>query len=89
MPDMHLQQPLFTYIAWGPFVNNKEMIQNFMQTRDTRYNYQNELDKACFQHDMAYVSYKDFVKRTESDKVWMIKRWKLLVIQDIMVIKED
>ena len=89
MPDMHLQQPLFTYIAWGPFVNNKEMIQNFMQTRDTRYNYRNELDKACFQHDMTYVSYKDFVKRTESDKVWMIRRWKLLVIQDIMVIKED
>ena len=40
-----------------------------MQTRDTRYNYRNELDKACFQHDMTYVIYKDFVKRTESDKV--------------------
>ena len=28
----------------------------------------NELDKACFQHDMAYGHFKDLVKRTTSDK---------------------
>ena len=28
MPDMHLKQPEFTYIACGPFTKNKERIQN-------------------------------------------------------------
>ena len=40
-----------------------------MQTGDTNYIYRNELDKACFQHDMAYGKYKDLEKRTQSDKV--------------------
>ena len=31
--------------------------------------YKNELDKACFQHDMAYGKYKDLKRRTQSDKV--------------------
>ena len=31
--------------------------------------YINELDKACFQHDMDYRKSKDLTKRTESDKV--------------------
>ena len=31
--------------------------------------YRNDLDKACFQHDMAYGKYKDLNKRTQSDKV--------------------
>ena len=40
-----------------------------MQTGDTDYIYKNELDKACFQHDVAYGKYKDLIKRTQSDKV--------------------
>ena len=40
-----------------------------MQTGDTNYIYKNELDKASFQHDMAYGKYKDLEKRTQSDKV--------------------
>ena len=35
-----------------------------MQTGDTNYNYRNDLDKACFQHNMAYGRYKDLAKRT-------------------------
>ena len=31
--------------------------------------YQNELDKACFQHDMTYGDFKDLPRRTASDKV--------------------
>ena len=27
------------------------------------------MDKVCFQHDMAYVKYKDLEKRTQSDKI--------------------
>ena len=53
MPEMHLKQPGFTYIACGPFTRNKQRIQKFMQKGDTNYIYRNELDKACFQHLMA------------------------------------
>ena len=38
-----------------------------MQPVDMRFIYQNDLNEACFQYDMAYGSYKDLVKRTESD----------------------
>ena len=40
-----------------------------METGDTKYIYKNELDKACFQHDMAYGDFKDLKRRTQSDKV--------------------
>ena len=69
MPEMHLKQPGFTYSACGPFTRNKERIENFVQTRNTDFMYRNELDKACFQHDMAYGKSKDLTERTQSDKV--------------------
>ena len=69
MPEMYLKQPGFTYSACGPFTKNKERIEKFMQTGNTDFIYKNELDKACFQHDMAYGKTKDLVKRTQSDKV--------------------
>ena len=37
-----------------------------METGDTKHIYKNELDKACFQDDMAYGKYKDLEKRTQS-----------------------
>ena len=60
MPEIHLKQPGFTHSACGPFTKNKERIQNFMQTGNTKYVYKNDLDRACFQHDMAYGKYKRF-----------------------------
>ena len=48
-----------------------------MQTGDTNYIYKNELDKACFQHDMAYSKYKDLEKRTQSDKVLKDKAFEI------------
>ena len=68
MSEMHLKQPGFTYSACGPFTKNKERIQKFKETGDTSYIYKNELDKACFQHDMAYRDFKDLKRRTASDK---------------------
>ena len=68
MPEMHLKQPQFTYSACGPFTKNKEGIQKFKETGDTKYIYRNELDKTCFQHDMAYGDFKDLAKRTAADK---------------------
>ena len=69
MPEMHLKQPGFTYSACGPFTKNKERIQKFKETGDTNYIYKNELDKACFQHDMAYGDFKDLARIAASDKV--------------------
>ena len=66
---MHLKQPGFTYIACGTFTKNKGRIEKFMQTGNTNFIYKNELDKACFQHDVAYGKSKDLAKRTQSDKV--------------------
>ena len=31
--------------------------------------YRNEIDKACFQYDMAYGDFKDLARRTASDKI--------------------
>ena len=45
---MHLRQPGFTYSACGPFTNDKQRIQKFMQTGDTNYIYKNKLDKSLF-----------------------------------------
>ena len=69
MPEMHLRQLGFTYSACGPFTENKERIKKFMQTGNTEFIYKIELDKACFQHGMAYGKAKDLVRRTRSDKV--------------------
>ena len=77
MPEMHLKQPGFTYSACGPFTKNKERIQKFKETGDTSYIYKNELDKACFQHDMAYGDFKDLKKRTASDKVLRDKAFNI------------
>ena len=62
MPEMHLKQPGFTYSVCGPFTKNKERIQKFKETGNTSYIYKNELDKAYFQHDMAYGDFKYIVR---------------------------
>ena len=53
IPEMDLKQPGSTYSRCGPFTKNNERIKKFKETGDLRYTYQNELDKACFQHDMV------------------------------------
>ena len=52
-------------------------IQKFKETGDTKYIYRNELDKACFQHDMAYGKSNDLAKITQSDKVLRDKAFKI------------
>ena len=69
VPEMHLKQPGFIYSTCGPFTKNKERIQKFKETEYTNYIYKIELDKACFQHVMAYRYFKDLARRTASDEV--------------------
>ena len=68
MPERHLRQSEFTYDVCGPFTKNKERIHKLKETGDSRYIYQNEQDKACFQHDIVYGDFKDLTRRTASDK---------------------
>ena len=77
IPEIHLKQPGFTYSTCGPFTKNKERIQKFKETGDTSYIYKNELDKACFQHDMAYGDFKDLKRRTASDKILRDKAFNI------------
>ena len=62
MSEIHLKQPGFTYSAYGSFTENKKNLKK-------QEIYRNELDKACFQHDMAYSDYRYLARRTASDKV--------------------
>ena len=48
-----------------------------MRTGNKNYIYKNNLNKACFQHDMTYVKYKDLAKRTKSDKNSKDKAFKI------------
>ena len=48
-----------------------------MQTGNADFIYKNELDKACFQHDMAYGKTKDLIKITHSGKVLRDKAFKI------------
>ena len=80
MPEMYLKQLGFTYSACGPFTKNKERIKKFKETGDTSYIYKNELDKACFQHHMAYGDFKYLARRTASDKVLSDKAFNIAKI---------
>ena len=77
MPEIHLRKPQFTYSACGRFTKSKERIQKLKETGDSRCIYKNELDKACFQHDMAYGDFKDLAKRTAADNVLRDKSFKI------------
>ena len=74
---MHVKQPGFTYSTCGPFTKNKERIEKFTQTGNTDFIYKNELDKAYFQHNMAYGKSNDLTKTTQSDNVLRDKAFKI------------
>ena len=68
MDEMHLREPGFIYSACGQFTKTENTAFK-KRTDDSQYIYQNELDKACFQHDMAYGDFKDLTRRTTSDQI--------------------
>ena len=77
MREMHLRQTRFTYSTCGPFTKTKERIQKFKETGDSRYISQVELDKASFQHDMAYEGFMDLMKQLRL-RYYIIKHLILL-----------
>ena len=58
-------------------LKTKKKLQKFKETEDSRYIYRNELDKVCFQHDMADEDFKDLSRRTASDKVFRDKAFNI------------
>ena len=81
LTEMHLRQPRFMYNACGPFTTkNKEKIQKFKETVNSRYTNQSELDKACFQHDMAYGDFKHLPRIKTSDKTLRDKAFNIAKI---------
>ena len=75
--ETHLQQPGFTCSTCGPFTKNKERIQKFKETGDTSFTYNNDLDKACFKHDIVYGDFKDLARGTVFDKVLRDKAFNI------------
>ena len=77
MPKMHSIQPGLIYSACGPLQITKERIQKFKETVDSLNIYQNELDKASFQHSMAFKDFKDLTRRTATDKILQNKAFNI------------
>ena len=66
---MYLKQPEFTYSAYGLFTKSKKRIEKFMKTGNTNYFCKNDLDRACFQHDIVYGKYKDLTELKEQNQI--------------------
>ena len=64
-----------TYIVFVVYL--LERFQKFLKTEDSTYICQNELDKSCFQRDIAYVDFKDLPRRTAADKVLCNKAFNM------------
>ena len=59
---------------------NKERSQEFKETGDSWYIYQNELDKACFQDGMAYGDFKDLTRRIAFENILRDKAFNIAKI---------
>ena len=99
MLGMHSRHTRFTYSICGPFNKSKERIKN-SRKQENQYRYIHniyiyiyiyiyQLDKACFQRDMAYGDYKDLNGRTAADKYYVKKHLILLNIQNMIDINVD
>ena len=69
--------PGFTYRICGPFTRNKRRTQEFKEIEDSRYIYQNELGKACFQHDIVYGYFQYLARETVFDKLLRDKAFNI------------
>ena len=85
VPEMDLKQPDFTYSVCGIFNKNKEKIEKFMETGNTK----RILIKLVFNMIRLMVNLKIWIKEHNSIKFSEIKPLKLQVIQNTMDIKED
>lgn len=57
---------------------NKEEIQKVKKVDGSMYIYPNELDKSCFQHEMAYTYFQYLATRTAFDNVLLDKALEIV-----------
>ena len=84
-----LKKSEFTYSTCGSLTKSQERIIKFKETRDTKYIYKNELDKARFENGMFYWQFKDLAKEQLHLKFLRGKNFKLEATQNMMDIKLD
>ena len=91
MPEIHLNtfNSWITYSAYGPFTKNKGRTPNFKGTADSRYIFQNELAKACFQHARLMEILKIQLEKQLLIKYDVIKNLILLKIRNMIDINVD
>ena len=70
MSGMHIRQLGFTYSVCKP--STKKQKENTKIQRNRIFKI-----KACFQHDMAYGDFKNFTRRTTSDKTFHDKSFNI------------
>ena len=68
---MHLRQSALTYSACGPFTKNKKEYKKLRKQGIQDIFYENKIEKACFQHNMAYADFKDLPRKIISDNVFI------------------
>ena len=88
MPEMYLKQPGLTYSACGLFTKNKERIQQFKQTGDSRYIYQNNQIKFVFNMSWLNEILKIWLEEELLIKYYVMKHLIFLKIQKMIDIKE-
>ena len=59
--DLHI-------VLMNHFQKTNKEYKSLKKAGDPQYIYQSELEKGCFQHNMAYKDFKDLTRRTVSDK---------------------
>ena len=89
LTEIHLRQSGFTYSACVALTKNEERIKKFKETGDSRDIYQNEFDKAWFQHDMAIEILIIRLEEQVLIRYCVIKHLILLKIQNMMDINID
>ena len=77
MPELNLKQLGFTYNLLVDQLLN--IVKEFKTQRKKKLKNlpRNELDKACFAHDVAYSESEDLAKITISDKILKDRAYKI------------
>ena len=78
IPELDFKQTRCTYSVSGPFIKQWEGIQKFRETCNLKHLYKNELDEACFYHEVAYSDIKSLAKRTISDNILKDRAYEII-----------
>ena len=74
MPEMLYGTRIQQQFLWTITKNKEKKIR---ETGYSRYIYQKELDKACFQHDILYEDFKGLRRRIAAGKVLHLKTYNI------------